>query len=200
MGDAVGRYIEFCKSTFPNELDLRGLKIRTPTRQSARLIAALGGTPIGMPLPEVSQALSKGVIDGLVVPWEIVPAIKVDELTKFHSETDPSEPAMYTTAFLFAMNKARYRSLSADQRRVVDANSGMQLSGRFGSIMSDADAGGRAAVPPSSINVIPSAEIERWKNLTRPVVDGWVEEMNRKGADGKALLAGASSLIHKYNK
>lgn len=27
ISDAAGRYIEFCKSTFPNELDLRGLKI-----------------------------------------------------------------------------------------------------------------------------------------------------------------------------
>jgi len=27
VGDAPGRYIEFCKSTFPNELDLRGLRI-----------------------------------------------------------------------------------------------------------------------------------------------------------------------------
>ena len=27
VDDAAGRYIEFCKSTFPNELDLRGLKL-----------------------------------------------------------------------------------------------------------------------------------------------------------------------------
>ena len=27
LDDAAGRYVEFCKSTFPNELDLRGLKI-----------------------------------------------------------------------------------------------------------------------------------------------------------------------------
>ena len=27
IDDAAGRYIEFCKSTFPNDLDLRGLKI-----------------------------------------------------------------------------------------------------------------------------------------------------------------------------
>ncbi len=27
IDDAAGRYVEFCKSTFPNELDLRGLKI-----------------------------------------------------------------------------------------------------------------------------------------------------------------------------
>jgi phosphoglucosamine mutase len=27
LDDAVGRYIEFCKSTFPNEMDLRGMKV-----------------------------------------------------------------------------------------------------------------------------------------------------------------------------
>jgi phosphoglucosamine mutase len=27
VNDAAGRYIEFCKSTFPNELDLRGIKL-----------------------------------------------------------------------------------------------------------------------------------------------------------------------------
>ncbi|HWQ37296.1 MAG TPA: TRAP transporter substrate-binding protein [Burkholderiales bacterium] len=180
--------------------DLRGLKIRAPTRQSSRLIAALGGTPIGMPLPEVSQALSKGVIDGLVVPWEIVPAIKVDELTRFHSETDPSQAAMYTTAFVLAMNKARYEGLSADQRKIIDANSGIELSGTFGRIMSEADAGGRAAVPPESINVIPGAEIERWKRLTQPVTEAWVAEMNRKGVDGEALLAAALALTRKHGE
>jgi TRAP-type C4-dicarboxylate transport system substrate-binding protein len=180
--------------------DLRGLKIRAPTRQSARLIAALGGTPIGMPLPEVSQALSKGVIDGLVVPWEIVPAIKADELTRFHSETDPSQPAMYTTVFLLAMNSDRYHSLSAAQRKAIDSNSGLELSARFGRIMSDADAGGRAAVPANSINVIPGKEIERWKQMTQPVADGWVKEMNARGADGRALLAAARSLIASHGR
>src|SRR5712691_10242321 len=104
--------------------DLHGLKIRAPTRQSSKLIAALGGTPVGMPLPQIPEALSKGVIDGVIVPWEIVPAIKVNELAKYHSETDPAQPAIYTTAFVFAMNKARYESLSAEQRKVIDANSG----------------------------------------------------------------------------
>lgn len=180
--------------------DLRGLKIRAPTRQSSKLIAALGGTPVGMPLPQVPEALSKGVIDGVVVPWEIVPAMKIHELTRYHSETPPSEPAIYTTVFLFAMNKARYESLSAVQRKVIDANSGVELSGRFGRIMADADADGRSAVPTSSISAVPAAELEQWKRLTQPVVEQWVREIDSKGANGRALLASARSLIEKYSQ
>jgi len=180
--------------------DLNGLKVRAPTRQSSNLIALLGGTPVGMPLPQVPEALSKGVIDGVVVPYEIIPAIKVNELTKFHSEPDPSQPAIYTTVFLFAMNSARYDSLSPSQKNVIDAHSGVELSGRMGKVMSDADAVGRNSVPPDSINVIPATEVQEWKALSQPIIDRWVEEMNKKGANGKALLESARSLTEKYAK
>lgn len=178
--------------------DLRGLKIRAPTRQSSKLIAALGGTPVGMPLPQIPEALSKGVIDGVVVPWEIVPAMKIHELTRYHTETPSSEPAIYTTVFIFAMNKARYQELSAVQRKVIDDNSGVELSGRFGRIMAAADVEGRASVPASSIRTLPSAELQQWKRLTQPVIDQWVHEIDARGAHGRALLASARSLIEKH--
>ncbi len=178
--------------------DLRGLKIRAPTRQTTKMIALLGATPVGMPLPQLPEALSKGVIDGTIVPYEIIPAIKANELTKFHSESDPSEPAIYTTTFLFAMNKAKYSSLPPPLRKVIDNNSGVELSAQFGKAISDADAGGRATVAPASINVITKAEIKRWRVATQPVIDDWVDEMNAKGADGNALLDSARSLIEKY--
>jgi TRAP-type C4-dicarboxylate transport system substrate-binding protein len=180
--------------------DLSGMKVRAPTRQSSNLIAELGGIPVGMPLPQVPEALSKGVIDGVVVPYEIVPAIKVNELTEFHSEPDTSQAAIYTTVFLFAMNSARYESLSPSQKKVIDAHSGVELSGRIGKIMSDADTVGRESVPTDSINVIPAAEVKEWVALSEPVIDRWVEEMNERGADGNALLESARRLTEKYSQ
>ena len=59
--------------------DLKGLKVRAPTRQTNRFLAALGATPVAMPVPQVSEALSKGVIDGAVVPYEVVPSVKIQE-------------------------------------------------------------------------------------------------------------------------
>jgi len=86
--------------------DFRGMKVRAPTRMTNRMLAAFGATPVSMPVPALADALSKGVIDGAVIPWEVVPSVKVHEMVRFHAETDPAMPALYTAVFLFAMNKA----------------------------------------------------------------------------------------------
>ncbi len=177
--------------------DLRGLKVRAPTRQSNRLLAALGATPVGMPVSQVPEALSKGVIDGALVPYEVVPAIKADELTKYHSETDASAGALYTTAFIFAMNRAKYDTLAPDLRKVIDANSGIALSGDIGRIFAEADAGPRKALK-GAVNVIPGSELARWRKLAQPVIDAWVKDVTAKGANGAALLDSANRLIAKH--
>jgi len=193
-------YFHMVDKPVTSRSDLQGLKIRAPTRQTNKLMEVLGATPVGMPVPQVPEALAKGVIDGAIVPYEIVPAIKANELTRFHSETDPSEPAIYTTTILFAMNKARYEGLSAKQKEVLDANSGVELSGWAGKVLSDADAVGKATLDPKSINVIPQAEIKEWQKLAQPIIDSWVQDMNERGEDGNALLNSARRLTQKYNQ
>ena len=50
------------------------------------------------------------------------------------------------------------------------------------------------------VNVISNEEIEEWKKVVQPVTDGWVQDANSKGADGKALLKAAHDLISKYSR
>jgi TRAP-type C4-dicarboxylate transport system substrate-binding protein len=180
--------------------DFKGTKLRAPTRQTNKMLAAFGATPVGMPVPQVSEALSKGVIDGAVIPWEVVPAVKVQELVKFHSETDPSEPAVYTSVFIFAMNKAKYDSLPADMKKVIDANSGAETSAWIGKVFGEADVPGRKLAEKNTFNTVSKGEIENWKKAAQPVIDDWVKDVTAKGANGKALLDSARSLIEKYSK
>ena len=112
--------------------DFKGLKMRAPTRQTNKLLGALGATPVAMPLPALGDALSKGVVDGYMLPWEVIPSIKAHEFTKFESETDPKSRALYTAVFILAMNQAKYDSLPADLKQVIDANSGAALSKAMG--------------------------------------------------------------------
>lgn len=126
--------------------DLRGLKLRAPTRQVTKLVGSLGATPVGMPLPQIPDALSKGTINGCVIPWEVVPSVKVHELTKFHSEFPANAPALYTTTFVMAMNKAKYESLPADLKKVIDNNSGMATSGWLGKTQQSNDVPSRKLV------------------------------------------------------
>jgi TRAP-type C4-dicarboxylate transport system substrate-binding protein len=182
--------------------DLKGMKVRAPTRLTNKLIASVGATPVGMPVPQVPEAISKGVIDGAVVPWEVVPAIKLQELVKFHSETDPSRPALYTSVFIFAMNKAKYDSLPADLKKVIDANSGAETSAWIGKVFMEGDVAGRklAVDRGNTIYMIPASELANWEKASAQVVDDWIKEVSGKGLDGAALLKSAKDLIAKNTK
>lgn len=178
--------------------DLRGLKLRAPTRMTNKFIAMLGATPVSLPVPQVGDALSKGVIDGAVVPYEVVPAVKIQELVKYHSETDTTEPAFYTSTFVFAMNKAKYESLPNDLKKIIDANSGLSLSAAAGRAFLQADVEGKKLVNKAAINVIPASELAQWKTLGNKLSDDWVAEMNGKGLNGNKMLTDAKALIAKH--
>ncbi|MCX7156716.1 MAG: phosphoglucosamine mutase [Rhodocyclales bacterium] len=81
VDDAAGRYIEFCKSTFPNDLDLRGLKIVVDSAHGAAYHVApsvfhelgaetvgVGDTPNGLNINQdvgatAPQALRRAVLE-----------------------------------------------------------------------------------------------------------------------------------------
>ena len=182
--------------------DLKGMKLRGPTRQITKMLGYVGAIPVGMPLPAIPDALSKGTIEGCVIPWEVVPAVKVQELTKFHSEFDPAGGALYTTTFVMAMNKAKYESLAPDLKKVLDANSGLETSGWLGKVQQQGDVAGRKSAVDrnNTIYTVPASEAQEFKRKARLVEVEWVEDMNKRGFDGKKLLDTARSLIEKHGK
>ncbi|HZY19301.1 MAG TPA: TRAP transporter substrate-binding protein [Ramlibacter sp.] len=182
--------------------DMRGLKMRAPTRQVTKLVAALGATPVGMPLPQIPDALSKGTIQGCVIPWEVVPSVKVHELTKFHAEFDPAGGSLYTTTFVMAMNKAKYNSLPPDLKKVIDANSGMATSAWLGKVQQGGDVAGRKAAADRGNNVftVSASEAQEFRRRSRQIEVEWVEDMNKRGFDGRKLLEGARGLIEKHTR
>ena len=80
-----------------------------------------------MPVPAFPEALSKGVLDGGAITWEMSPSLKLDELTDSHTDV-AGEKSLYNLYFIWAMNKEVYAGLPEDLRAVIDANSGMMAS------------------------------------------------------------------------
>lgn len=180
--------------------DLRGLKLRNPTRLAGEALRALGATSVGMPVPQVPESLAQRVIDGAVIPWEVVPAIRVQELVRFHTEI-PGSPTLYTASFFLAMNKARYEGLPAEARAVIDANSG-QTFARLAGAMWDAEAVAVSAMvrarSGNTISTITEEEKARWVAATMPVHTAWIEQVRARGLDGAKLIADARALVAKY--
>ncbi len=182
--------------------DLKGLKVRGPTRQVTKLLGAVGATPVGMPLPQIPDALSKGTIDACVIPWEVVPSVKVHELTKFHSEFDNTGGALYTTTFVMAMNKAKYDGLAPDLKKIIYANSGQATSAWLGKTQQGNDPAGRktAVDRGNTIYQFTAAQREEFIKLSSHNDDEWVADMDKRGFKGKALLDTARALIAKHGK
>jgi TRAP-type C4-dicarboxylate transport system substrate-binding protein len=170
--------------------DLAGLRVRYPTRLAGEALKALGAVPVGMPVPQVPEALAQRVIDGCVVPWEIVPSIKVQELVKHHTDF-PGTPTLYTASFVLAMNKARYAALPADLRAVIDANSGQaaaaMVAAMFDGVAPKVEA--TATARGNTVTTLTPEENARWAAACRPVIDAWLAASKAAGFDGEALLA-----------
>ena len=181
--------------------DLKGLKLRNPTRLAGEALKALGATSVGMPVPQVPESLAQKVIDGAVVPWEVVPAIKVQELVKFHTEILGS-PALYTASFFLAMNKGKYDGLAPDLKAIIDKNSGLAFAELAGNMWDTEAVRVRDLVVKrgNTITVLAADEKARWIKATEPVYGAWIEQVKAKGLDGPKLIETAKALVAKHDK
>ncbi len=182
--------------------DFRGQKIRAASRQSSKLLARLGATAVGMPIPAVADAMTKGTIDGYLTAWEIIPSFKLQEVSKYHTEIDDSRPSMFTAGFVFAMNQAKYDSLPADLKKVIDKHSGGELSRTIGRYWDEATPVGQKAAKDrgNTFIKISAEETDRWIKAAAPLHDEWVADMDKRGLPGKQMLQDARDLIKKYSK
>ena len=175
--------------------DMQGLDLRTPTRVTGQLITELGGNAVGMPVPQVAESLTRGVIDGAIIPWEVTGAIRSSELVSNHTEF-PDE-ALYVATFLLAMNQSVYDSLPDDLKTVIDENSGAAFSEQAGAATQAADKAPRQAAMDMGNNIITltSEQAQEWKDSAHPVIDAWIAEADAAGLDGQALVDGARAAI-----
>ena len=108
--------------------DLKGMKMRGANRTSVLLLQALGADGIATPLGRVPPMMSKGVINGVLLPYEIAPAVKMHELGKYFTDLAAPSPRLNTAVFTMLMNKKSYGKLPADLKRVINANSGRNIA------------------------------------------------------------------------
>lgn len=181
--------------------DMKGLKLRGTSKVVNQMLEAMGASAVGMPVTAVPESLSKSVIDGTVVPWEVTPSIKIAELAPNHTQF-AGKTGLYTAAFVFAMNKDSYDALSPELKKVIDANSGRELARKFGQAMDQGDVRGKELADKAGNTTITldDAETAKWKELGDKVTKNWIAEMDKKGLDGTGLYKDALSLIQQNSK
>jgi TRAP-type C4-dicarboxylate transport system substrate-binding protein len=165
--------------------DMKGLKIRSHGT-SAKVVKALGGTPVAMPMPETYQSLQKGVVDGAVYPLEANKGWKLGEVIDY---VTLDFPAAYTTTFFVVMNKDKWNALPDDAKKAI-SEINKEWIVKHGKAWDTSDEVGKKFLLEKKRTLIELSpeEGKRWKDAVAPVLTGFVEDMKAKNLPGKEAL------------
>ncbi|MDH1443254.1 TRAP transporter substrate-binding protein [Pseudomonas sp. GD03721] len=191
-----GMNLHTTKHQLRTSADLQGLRLRVPNRTISRTLETLGAVPVAMPPAMVTEALSKGVVDGASAVWEVLAPTKMDEITHHHLDSPADQPVLGATVLGLLMNKRKYDSLPADLREIVDQHSGLALVERFGKAWDEAGEASRQKVIAAGheVNRMSEDDYRQVLERLRPVEQQWVADIAKKDVDGQALIDAARAL------
>ncbi|MEW6450017.1 MAG: TRAP transporter substrate-binding protein [Pseudomonadota bacterium] len=179
--------------------DMKGLKIRIPGGPPTEMIKALGAVPAPIPMPDMYQALDKGVVDGMGVPWEAVQGFRLYEVAKYYTMVSTVTPY-----FSLCANKQKWTSLPKDVRDAIMGVSGEKGAKFWGKNFFDtAEADALAKIKAGNYAMeryeMPAAEVARWqKTAGEPLWEEWVKKMEAKGhKEARDILNTTLDLLKK---
>jgi TRAP-type C4-dicarboxylate transport system substrate-binding protein len=173
--------------------DLKGMKIRA-TGLSAKVVEALGAVPVAMPQGGTYEALQKGVVEGTFSPMEVLKGWKQGEVIKYTTECFS---VGYTTAMFVVMNKAKWNSLPADVKKVIEdlSNSWVLVHGQTWDVTDEEGLNFTRKLGNEVIS-LSDAESAKWRKAVEPVIAAYAS----KTPNGSMYVEKVQNLIKKYSK
>jgi len=184
----------YIHTTFPVEkpTDIKGHKFRVAGRFHAELLKQLGSTTVGMPITQVTESLSRGVIDGTLNDVQVLKLFRIGDAAKYHVLVP-----MGSTSMLIAMNKQKYESLPAEAKSAIDKNSGEALSKLFAQVVGNDEIMilDELKKDPQHKFITPTgSNLKAWQTSVQPVIDEWVKNT----PNGEKLIKAFQEELDRY--
>ncbi|UCE30973.1 MAG: TRAP transporter substrate-binding protein [Burkholderiales bacterium] len=178
-----------------NAADLKGLKLRA-AGTGVPVLAALGAAPVGMPMPEVPQAVQTGVIEGTMTSREVLKDFRLAETLKFVTDY----PTVVVT-FAAVMDRKRFERLPDDVKKVIDelAEEMPVWTGQYHD-QQNVGAALQWSKQQHQLQVLTLADDERarWDAALAPMVSNWIEEMKAKGLPAERYIDRVRALRDRF--
>ena len=195
----AGNALHMVSKKVTSVADLKGMKLRTPSRVGAWLIEELGAEPVGMPLPAFPQALSKKAIDGGFIPFEVFPPFKFHQLTKYSVE-GKNGARFGTSVFMLLMNNDKFNSLSKELQGLIEKSFNMHAAIKVGETWMNVEKPGmkmQKKSKGSKVITLSKKSMNEFNKVGQKVVKRWIKEVNKKGINGNELVDMARASIMK---
>ncbi|WP_027855280.1 TRAP transporter substrate-binding protein [Marinobacterium litorale] len=191
------------QTSFPvNSLeDLKGKKIRLGGGIQSELGERMGVTAVNAPASKMYEMMQQGVIDGAFMP---VCEQKTLRLSEVATELTLLPGGMYLGSFAIFGNEDFFADLSEEDREAIMSVSGEKLSRMAGQVWDQCGTDALAASKTSGVNVKDVAEndpmAQEFNELTKGMVDAWVESVKDTGVDAEAALKELREIARNYDK
>lgn len=166
--------------------DLKGMRVRA-TGSGVPVINALGGSAVGMPMPEVPQAVQTGVVQGVMTSREVLQDFRLAESLKYVTNYP-----MVGNTFAAVMDKKRYEKLPDDVKQVIEELS-HEMHAWTGDYHDNKNIQGAIewSIKEHGLEIVELSEGEReqWDAALQPLVEQWITEANKKGLPGDKYIA-----------
>jgi len=152
--------------------DLKGKTIRASSATESAALRALGAVPIGMPVTEIPEAISRRTISGTTSHMSPFFDFGLDRVTNNHFFLP-----LGVVPVAILMNKKKFDALPEPVRTAMQKNAGEAILKRWTDSISsfNEEMLNRLKNDPKHKVVIPSqAEIDESQKLLTPVRDAWV--------------------------
>jgi TRAP-type C4-dicarboxylate transport system substrate-binding protein len=178
--------------------DLRGLRMRSPGPAVSAMLEHLGASAIGMPPAQIYESLQRGALDGLCTTWDLVGAIRANEVLKYHTDG-----RIYVAAFYTAMNQQKFDSLPQEVQQAIEETTGEALiANKVGEWWDKWDAAGRedAVSRGNTIIEVDDATREAWREQLQPMIAQYLEGLQAEGVENpQELYETTRALIEKHS-
>lgn len=183
MLSTTNPYAIHTKAPVATMTDIGGKKLRAGGPVASAAMRALGAVPVGLPITEVAENISRGVIDGSGGDWDVMYSFRIIETAKNHYMA-----TLGTVPVTLLMNREVYDALPDAAKALIDKHSGEAMSRRFGGVHDGVQASKLAetkADPDQTIVFPGETELAKWDATMAPVIDMWVNEH----PNGQALFS-----------
>jgi len=176
--------------------DIKGMKIRPPQSTIAQMVTMLGGTNVQASAPEARDVLERGVADAIFFPWGSVFLFGLDKVTKYHMDLP-----LYTSAFTYSMNKAKYDSLSPAQKKVIDDHCTTDWAVKLSSPWTEFEAAGRDKMKNMAgheVYELTPDQVKAWKIAVQPLQKQWADAVTKAGGNADEIYKALEASVAQY--
>lgn len=179
--------------------DLKGLRIRFASPVVRDFITQLGGTPVGVPSPDIVENMQKGTLDGAFIDYGGAGiAFRMGPVTKYTTEM-----YSYVVSFCTCMNQRSWESLgAANQKLFMDAFEELGGTGEPGRRFDSIDAPGKAAMIKAGTEILRLSPEEdaKFRKAGEAVTEKVLADLEKKGLPAKAVHKLMVELAAKHEK